>query len=476
MFKDIREYIKKAREMGEYRLFEGADWDLEIGIITELLLKSQTSPLLLFDKIKGYPAGYRVASNLFSTHNRVAAVLDIPQHLTGKELVMAWREKVKAGVIALPPIKVKQGEVMENMQQDGQVDLLKFPVPKWHELDGGRYLGTGHVVITRHPEEGWVNLGTYRLQVHEPSVATIHMSPGRHCEMIAKNYWKKGKNCPIAVTCGQDPAIYAASTSSLGWGSSEYNYAGWLRGEPVQVIDGPVTGLPISATAEIALEGELLPPEKELMQEGPFGEWTGHYGIGKWGGRDLVFKVKSVMHRDEPIITGNPPLLGEEGGVGGNLRKAAIVWDELDKQVPGIKGVWCPAQAGTCSMVIISLEQQYPGHAKQAALAVAASKAAAYMLKIVMVVDEDIDPSNIDEVLWALGMRCDAQNSIDVIRDWWGSQTDPFLAPEKRARMDYSHSLAIISACKPYYWIKEFPPTIRTTPELLEKIKGKWNL
>src|SRR3970040_102516 len=103
VFQDLREYIDKVRDIGEYRLFEGADWDLEIGIITELQLKSQTSPLLLFDKIKGYPAGYRVVSNLFSTHNRVAAVLDIPQHLTGKELVMAWREKVKAGVVALPP-------------------------------------------------------------------------------------------------------------------------------------------------------------------------------------------------------------------------------------------------------------------------------------------------------------------------------------------------------------------------------------
>ena len=110
MFKDVREYIKKARSMGEYRLFEGADWDLEIGIITELQLKSETPPLLLFDKIKGYPAGYRVVSNSFATNSRVAMVMGLPLNLNGKELVMAWREKVKAGVRGLPPIMVGQGE------------------------------------------------------------------------------------------------------------------------------------------------------------------------------------------------------------------------------------------------------------------------------------------------------------------------------------------------------------------------------
>ncbi len=475
IFNDLREFIRECEKENDCKVVEDADWNLELGLITEIAVKRSDAPLLLFDNIKDYQKGYRVATNLFSTPRRTALTLGLPLEAKGVELVKAWREKTKGEVKLIPPVEVKTGSVKENIQMGKDVDLFKFPVPKWHELDGGRYIGTADMVITKDPVEGWVNLGTHRVQVHDRSTATIHMSPGRHCEMMAKKYWEKGKACPVVVTCGQEPLLWGTCHTFQPWGISEYDYAGGLRGKPYDVVRGEVTGLPIPATAEIALEGELLSPEVELKQEGPFGEWPGHYGQGRYMGKSPVFKVKAVLHRNDPILMGTPPQIPPASfTVGEHIRRAANIWNEVERQVPGVKGVSVVEEAGTYWMIVISLEQKYPGHAKQAALAALGSNAGAYMLKYVIVVDEDIDPSNISDVLWAIASRTDPQEAIDFVRGCWGSQTDPILSPFKRTIHDFTHSSAIILACKPYHWIKEFPPSIRTSPELLEKTLKKW--
>lgn len=476
MFSDLREYIDRCEQEGQLKKIEGADWDLELGVITEIESQKPNPPMLLFDNIVGYPAGYRVVSNLFANTRRMAWLIGMPlsPHSSETDLVRFWRERIKEGIKLLPPIEVNNGPVKENIQTGDEVDLFKFPVPKWHELDGGRYIGTGNLVIVKDPENGWVNLGTYRVQVHDKSTVTIHMSPGRHGELIAQKYWDKGQACPVAISCGQEPSLWSAASHSVHQNIDEYSWAGWLRGAAVTVTEGVVTGLPIPATAEIVLEGDFLPPETALLPEGPFGEWPGHYGEGRRGGCAPVVKVKSVMHRNNPIILGAPPLLFAENSTCTHIPSAAVIWDELDRQVPGVKGVSIVKEAGRYNMVVVSLKQKYPGHAKQAAMLVAGARVSAYMLKYVIVVDDDIDPSNIKEVLWALGSRTDPEVSIDVIRGCWGSQTDPFVSPQKRAIMDYTHGVTIILACKPYHYINDFPPTIRTSPELLKKVKDKW--
>ena len=175
-------------------------------------------------------------------------------------------------------------------------------------------------------------------------------------------------------------------------------------------------------------------------------------------GKSPVFKVNAILYRNNPIIMGAPPYIPPASfTVGEHIRRAANVWNELDRQVPGVKGVSVIQEAGTYWMIAISLEQKYPGHAKQAALAALGSNVGAYMLKYIVVVDEDIDPSNMDDVLWAIASRTDPELSIDIIRGCWGSQTDPILSPFKRSIHDFTHSTAIILACKPYHWIDQFP-------------------
>lgn len=475
LFEDLREFITEVERLGEYKLVKGADCESEIGAITDLVSATPESPLLVFDEIKGYPAGYRVASNLFTTLKRSALALGLPVGAKGLEVVNAFRHREKEGVKLIPPVVVDKAPVKENVHVGDEVDLFEFPAPKWHEFDGGRYIGTGAMTIQRDPDEGWVNLGAQRVQIHDKSVATIHMAPGRHPMMIRNKYWERGLSCPAAVACGQEPLLWSSSYRRLPWGVPEYDFIGGLRGKPVTVTRGVTTDLPIPATAEIVLEGEIVPPGGETRIEGPFGEWLGYYASEPTPHE--IFRITSILHRNAPIIQGNPPsVLPPIWTVGLHIQKAAILWNELDRQIAGVKGVWMVDDAACHSIPVISIKQEYEGHAHQAAMVAAGCSEIANWAacKYIIVVDEDIDPTNVSEVLWALGTRTDPENSIDIIRGFRSTETDPILSPDKRRRRDLSHSKAVIIACKPYHWIKQFPRPCRSSPELLQKTKEKW--
>ncbi len=474
MFNDLREFIAQVGEIEKVKLISGADWNLEIGYISELATHAPDSPLLVFDDIKGYPHGYRIVTNVFNSSKRLAMILGFPTELKGLDLVRAFRQKMAAGFKPVKPLLLKDGPSQENVHTGNEVDLFEFPTPKWHVLDGGRYIGTGHMVIQKDPDTGWVNFGTYRMQILDKATTGIHIVPGRHGDIIARKYWEKGLNCPAVAVCGEDPLLYNVSTTAVPLGVSEFDYAGWLRGKPEELIKARTVDLPVPASAEIVLEGEILPPEAETRIEGPFGEWEGYYGGG--ARPHPIFKVKAISHRNDPIIHGAPPIIGPfDNNHGMGIRRSASLWDELDKNLPGVKGVWQMEAARGPLMTVVSLRQQYPGHAKQAALVAAgALRGAANLGRIIVIVDEDIDPSNISDVLWALGTRWDPQTATDIIGNCWGISSDPRLEPEKRAKGDFSHSKALILACKPYNWIGQFPASIKSPAEVLEKVREKW--
>jgi UbiD family decarboxylase len=465
--------LEEVEKLKDLRFVKGADWDIEIGAVTELQKSFPNSPLLVFDKITGYSPGYRVVTNATNTARRLNLVLGLPLEATGLEQVKAWRSRTKEGIKLLPPIQAKKAPVKENIHFGEDVNLYEFPVPKWHDLDGGRYIGTGCVVIQKDPDEGWINLGTYRVQVHDKNTATIHIVDGHHGDLIRKKYWDKGLAAPVAVVCGQDPLLWYVASSSIPWGTSEYDYAGGVRNKPIEVVNGEVSQLPVPATAEIVLEGELVLPDTETRIEGPFGEWEGYYA-GKER-PEPIFKVQSVLHRDNPIILGVPPSVGAYDNIHGRpIMQAAKLWDELEKHIAGVRGVWLPPEARGNLMVVISIKQMYSGHAQAAAMLAGGCYGTSWMSRFIIIVDDDIDPSNMSEVIWALTTRCDPQDSIDVLRGCWGSRSDPLLSPEKRRLDQIDLSKAIIYACKPYHWIKQFPPPVKSTPELLARMKDKF--
>ncbi len=146
----------------------------------------------------------------------------------------------------------------------------------------------------------------------------------------------------------------------------------------------------------------------------------------------------------------------------------------LDKNMPGIRGVRMVEDAGIHSMVVISLKQSRSGQAMQAGLLAAACNATGLSVRYIIVVDDDIDPFDNSQILWAIASRCDPETSIEVLRRCWSNKLDTLYDPEKKRLNMQEHSRAIILACKPFWWINEFPRTIRSSPEHAEKTKEKF--
>jgi len=203
----------------------------------------------------------------------------------------------------IPPREVNGGPLLENTYQGKDIDLLKIPTPKWHELDGGHYMGTACMVIMKDPDTDWINYGAYRVQVHDRNVASVMTSKGKHGNLIMQRYRERKQPCPVAVVVGMHPALFAVAGLEMPYGANEYDLAGGLLGEAVEIIKGPKTGLPIPANAEIAFEGFIHPDD--LIDEGPLGEWTGYYAGGSH--KEPAIRVETFWHRNDPILLGAVP-------------------------------------------------------------------------------------------------------------------------------------------------------------------------
>src|SRR3990170_2107520 len=204
-YADLRGWLKKADSLGELKVIKGADWDGEIGaIMTVMGDRVDNAPALLFDDIKGYPSGYRVLTSSMDSHRRIAMTLGMSLDYDRLGFVAALRHKLK-DLKRIPPRVVKTGPVMENVITGKDINVLKFPVPKWFELDGARYIGTGSVDITRDPEEGWGNLGTYRVMVHNENTLGFYISPGKHGRIHREKCQALGVPCKVAISFGHHP-------------------------------------------------------------------------------------------------------------------------------------------------------------------------------------------------------------------------------------------------------------------------------
>jgi 4-hydroxy-3-polyprenylbenzoate decarboxylase len=466
---DLRKCLAFAEEMGELEIIEGADPHLEMGALYVLSLRKPIPPILLFRKIKGYPDDYRVAVNV-----RSSKVLNDGY---GLELVQAYRKHRRKTLEPIPPEIVASGPVLENILTGNQVNVLAFPAPQWNAGDGGNYIGTECMVITKDPDSDWVNAGTYRIQVQDAKTLSIFIEPGKHGDTIRKKYWQRGKHCPIVVSVGQAPVLGAAAASTPPEGVTEFAAAGGRLGRAIELVTGRVTGLPFPADAELVFEGFMPAPEEVSMQEGPFGEWPGYYTST---GPEPVLKVKAIYHRDDPIIVGAPPAKPTYPGTyfgtaGSALFRAASLWDELEAAgVPAVKGVWKMPGGGPRFINVIAIQQQHPGHAKMVGMVAAGCGSSTYLGRIIIIVDEDIDITNPAEVMWAVGTRWDPRTQTDIIDGLWTGYIDPMLPPERRESGDITNSRIIIYAVRPWHWKDQFPKVNSVDPDYAAEIERKW--
>jgi UbiD family decarboxylase len=465
----LRDYLEQVEACGDLLRIDGADREEEIGALAEIVASTPGHPLVVFDKIKGFPPGYRVSASTMGGIRRMALGLGLDPSLSNVDLVRAWKEKLKT-FKPVPAHEVQSGPVLQNVIAHKDIDLLSFPSPKWHERDGGYYIGTGCCVFLREPDEAWVNMGVYRVMVHDRTTLGIFINHIQHGRQILQKYWARQQSCPIVVSFGQAPSLYLAAAQREPWGVSELSVAGWLAGSPVEIIRGEVTGLPIPAHAEIVVEGEIPPMAQESLPEGPFGERTGYYATGTRN--EPVIKVRSVMHRNDPIIQGDPPLKPVPGmDHFGIPLPAAAVWSALEYSgVPGVCGVWQHGPFAT----IIAIKQHYEGHARQAAAIALGVRTTLALGRFIIIVDDDIDPSDLRDVFWAVTTRCDPATQTEILKDFPTSDINPRVAPEDREQGRFLASRIVIDACRPYRWLKDFPATNVMSAERKKTISDKW--
>jgi UbiD family decarboxylase len=469
---DLRSWLELVNELGELKVVEGAHWDLEIGAASDVNYRRTSPSALLFDRVVGYPQGARVLSSSMSNARRLGLTLRLGTDLDDRALVQALRSKPNQWIENAPRYRarvVDSGPVLENVDHADAVDLLKFPVPRWHEGDGGRYIGTGCAVFTTDPNTGEVNAGAYRMQVQDDGrAASVNIEAGKHGAMHVREWFAKEGRAPVTASLGQDPLLLIVAGTEVPRDLSELDYAGAVLGRPVDVIRGEVTGLPIPATAEVAVEGWLYPDRKR--DEGPFGEWTGYYSGGSE--QILTMDIERVYHRNDPILLGAPPgKPPHDYSYMRSVMKSAMIHDALvSTGLAGLEGVWAHEVGGGRQLLAVSVHQRYAGHARQAGHLTAQLPAAAYMNKLVIVVDGDVDPRSLNDVMWAVCTRTEPGRDIDVQRYTWGSRVDPLREP---GAPPYN-TRAVIDACRPFERLAGFPRVAETSRELRDRVLAKW--
>jgi UbiD family decarboxylase len=467
---ELDAWLEKAEAMGELKRIKAeVSPELEAAHITYLVGLTK-SPALLFENVMGHP-GHKVLYNMIGC-NLSRFCLMIGEEPVDHPLKAVKLLQNKFGR-KMAPVEVSPERAVssQNIVEGESIDIRQFPAQRMWPLDGGLYLGTNDAVITKDPETGRVNVGTYRMMIKGPREIGVYTSPGKDAGADRDKWWKMGKPAPIAAAYGIDPLLFLVGATSLPKTESEYEYYSGIKGAPIELFTSDLTGLPLPVHAEIILEGHLYPDE--TFAEGPFGEFTGYYG--RPSGATPYMRVERLRYRNNPTLTCALMADGpsNECGLFWAAARSAGIWADLQKLgVPGIAGVWSIPEAAGWGMTVVSIKQMYAGHAAQVMALAAQCTAGAYFGKYVIVVDDDIDPTNIGQVLWAMATRSRPAQSIDILRETWSTFLDPSLNPPEIRPWG---SKALINACMDYRHIKTFSPRTKLDKTTYDRVVSRWN-
>lgn len=471
-WRDLRDWLALVEKHGAIHRIEAiVDPDEELAAITYLATRQEGAPALLFERLAGDETGTRILTNMLgASKERYGLSVGIDPALSVREMIARTRTIMKS---AVPPVMVAKdaAPVNEVVVTGDDIDLTRFPIPRFWPGDGGRFIGTGDVTLTRSPETGRINVGCYRQMLHGPRQVGLYCSPGKHGLLDREAWWARGEECEVVCAYGVDPILFMVAAQSFGVDQSELDVAGGMMGRGVALTQAECVNLPILADAEIVIEG--VQRQGNLLPEGPLGEFTGYYGRER--SPQPVIDVKALHYRRAPIFT--HALMAkypscEIGAYYAIMRSARILDDLKGLGVPGVISAYAhPAAASGWGMVVVSVKQNYAGHAAQVLALAAQCPAAAYYTKWVIVVDEDVDPTSLDDVLWALSTRCHPSEDIDILRNTWSTGLDPSQGPAEDRPYG---SKVLINACKPHRYLKQFPKATRLRRSVYDKVATRW--
>ena len=406
-FKDLREYLARLEKEGELRRFEEeVDWNLEAGAMTRRALETGL-PAPFFEKIKGYPRGYQMVSCVLANLKRIAIAMDRHPDTPMRELIEEYLRRQKKPV---KPVTVKTGPCKENIHVGEDVDLLKFPVPMIHQGDGGRYIGTWHLTVSRDLKNSeWVNWGMYRHMLHSKNSFGILAPAPKHLGTMAdQSYAPQNKPMPVALVIGTEPISTFCAATPMPYGVSEVDVAGGLRGEPIELVRCETSDLVVPAHAEIVIEGEITPGDE--LDEGPFGEYTGYRsGLAR---PKPVIRVKAVTHRNNPIFTFScPGVPVDDSAAVFSVNKSAQFLDELRSKGLPVTGAYLIIE-GASHAIAVSVKNAYYGIAGEVAHVIWGARHG-LLTPSVIVVEDDVDPCNLQQVFHAMMTKCHPMRGIN---------------------------------------------------------------
>jgi 2,5-furandicarboxylate decarboxylase 1 len=402
-FNDLREFVGFLESRGELiRTQKPVDVKYEISAYIRKTSDVQ-GPALLFDNVKDF--AMPVLGGVFATRKRAFLALE-----TSNEDYVNKFQNALDHLVA--PKRVADAPCKEIVIRGKDIDLSKLPVPIFSEKDPAPFITLG-LCISRDPKGG-KNTSIYRLQLKGRNRLGIM---AQHLVRQLMEAESIGKGLPIAIAIGTDPVLPLATQWMAPYGTDELALAGALRGAPVEVVKAETVDLEVPATAEIIIEGMVLPNVRE--EEGPFGEVSGYYTPSN---PKPVIEVTAITHRKNPIyqaaLTGMPTT---ENHILKQLPLEATYYWQLKKEFPGVTAVHFPA-AGTVGMTcVIAMKQAYECEARNLIAAMIGTR----RNKITVVVDDDVDITDMEKVWWAITTRTQADEDVIVFPRVVATAMDP---------------------------------------------------
>lgn len=474
-YKDLQAFITHLDEKGLLkRINIEVDSELEITEIADRISKKH-GPALLFENVKGSP--YPLLINAMGTFERMSLALGVEKlDDIGNDMeefinmcnYLGVMKKVKSlprlsSMENVFPVKLPtKGTCQEVIETDP--DLSTLPILKCWPKDAGRFV-TLPLVITKDPESSIQNMGMYRLQVYDKNTTGMHWHLHKDGRDIYEKYKALGGKMPVSVALGCDPAITYSATAPLPKMVDEMMFAGFLRKAPVNLVKSITNDIYVPADAEFIIEG-YVDVNEDLRLEGPFGDHTGYYSRADYY---PVFHVTCITHKKNPVypttIVGKPPM--EDCYIGKATER--IFLPLIKMQHPEIMDFNFPLEGVFNNCVIVSIKKRFPGHAKKIMHSLWGMRQMMYT-KMIIVVDENIDPKDISTVAWKVFNNIDANRDVVISEGPLDSLDHASNLP------NYGYRMGIDATKK---WAseghnREWPADIEMTNDIKELVSRRW--
>ena len=408
-FYDLRDFLESCRKENDLiEVDRYVDVNLEMG---KALKKSYANngPVIIF---RNNGTDYPAVGGVFGNRKKALRALNAQNNT-----VLPWFAETIDRPIA--PVMVKSAPCQEIIIEGEDVDLGKFPIPKFSELDGGPYLTAG-ISISKDPETGIADLGHYRFQAIGKDYFGFMAQPfhrlGKNCNKAKALGMKKFE---MALVVGTDPVLaYTCQVQNVPDTTDDWSLAGALRGQPVELVKCRTIDVEVPATAEFVFELEI--DFETEVREGPLGEYTGYMTPAS---ERPIARVKAITHRKDPyfqvLLTGKPVT---ENHILKNIPLEASFYNAMKKQFPTITDVAVTPSGGVQLYAVIAMKQRYANEARHVILSAMSSNVRP---KWIVVVDPDINVHDSAEVEWALSFRVDPGRDVILVNNVPSAPLDP---------------------------------------------------